>query len=371
MSTNPKHASAPFPSTLIELLDRSWNDDALAALCGVGERRRDASSAPFEVTEPVPREAWEQALLGPARDILSRPGKRFREVLVALSWKLAGGRGEVPPNLPLLIEIIHAGSLVIDDVEDDSSQRRGAACIHRLHGAPLAINLGNWLYFWPLELLGELGLGATIEGELRRSLGRAMFHCHFGQALDLSQQVGRVPQRWIPPVVSAAADLKTGSLMELAARVGALAAEAPAPRVAILARFGRSLGVGLQMLDDLGNLAPGAGEDPAHPGGKSHEDLRLGRPTWPWAWAAQAMDEVSFAGLQAEARVVCAQAVAGRRPATEPLAASLRAAFGVTGRRAARVHLERAMGDLECALGRAPELALVTEEIERLEVAYG
>jgi geranylgeranyl pyrophosphate synthase len=221
-------------------------------------------------------------------------------------------------------------------------------------------------------VLGQLGLSAGVASELRASLSRTMLRGHFGQALDLSVQVGRAPQDWIPPVVAAATDLKTGALMELAARLGAVAAHAPPSRVDIIARFGRRLGVGLQMLDDLNNLAPrvDAG-DAGSADGKRHEDLRLGRPTWPWAWAAEALDQESFAALQAAARVVRGQALAHGRPRTEELASALRAAFGVRGRRAARVHLERAMKDLENALGPVAELGLVVDEIERLEASYG
>ena len=354
--------AAPMIPSLDDLLDRVWSDDALDAMS-------DAR---------VPRAVWETALLGPARDMLRRPGKRFREVLVALAWRLAGGAGDVPAMLPLCVEIVHAGSLIIDDVEDDSSQRRGAACLHRLYGAPVAINTGSWFYFWALDLLGGLDVDAAVASELRALLSRTILRGHFGQALDLSLQVGQAPQRWIPPVVAAATELKTGALMELAARLGAVAARAPAERVATLARFGRRLGVGLQMLDDLNNLAPraDAGDPAARTDGKRHEDLRLGRPSWPWAWAAEALDERSFSRLQADARVLRATALAGRGAAvvgraSDTLAAALRAAFGVHGRRAARVHLDRAMADLERALGRVDELALVVGEIERLEAAYG
>jgi geranylgeranyl pyrophosphate synthase len=362
-TTNTRPAPEAPPTTLVDLLDQTFTDDALCALARAG----------------VPRGAWESALLGPARDLLDRPGKRFRQNLVALCWKLAGGRGDVPSRLPLALEIIHTGSLIIDDVQDDSSRRRGGACLHRLHGVPIAINVGNWLYFWGLELAGELGLPAAVEAELRRTMNRAMFRCHFGQALDLDLPIGRTPQRSIPGIVAAATDLKTGSLMELCARAAAIAARAPGPIAMALAAFGRRLGVGLQMLDDLGNLnlasraerAAEEGRDPSRADDKPHEDLRLGRPTWPWAWTAETMDEIPFAALQADACVVHAQALAGARPQTEPLAAALQAALGMRGRRVARVHLERAIGDLERVLGPAPELALVTSEIDRLEAAYG
>ncbi len=351
------HAHAASPAApLVELLERAFSDDALRVLDRAGVATR------------VPRAAWETALLGPARALLSRPGKGFRESLVRLCWSIGGGPGQMPAALPLIVEIIHAGSLVIDDVEDDSSLRRGGACLHRLYGVPLAINVGNWMYFWALELVGELELTGERAAALQRALAQGMFRCHFGQALDLSRPVGRIPQGEMGAIVDAATALKTGSLMELAARAGAIAAGAAPAITDALVRFGRRLGRGLQMLDDLGNIGPaadGAG-DP-----KRHEDLRLGRPTWPWAWAAGTLDEISFAALQADARVVHAQAGAGRPAATEPLAASLRGALGVQARRLARQELARGVNELAQAVGPRPEIPHISAEIARLEASYG
>lgn len=357
MIPRQKPENAPLSLALGELFDTIWNDDALAALVDADEAAvaRASSAAP-------PRAMWESALLGPARDMLTRPGKRFRSELVALAGRLAGGR-DVPAALPLLLEIIHAGSLIVDDIEDDSSARRGAACLHRLHGMPVALNAGNWMYFWPFQLVGELGLADSVVAELRNVMSRAMFHCHFGQALDVSSHVGSLPQRWVPSVVASATSLKTGRLTELAATMGAVAVGAPADRVATLGRFGRRLGIGLQMLDDLHNLT--VADD-----AKRHEDLRLGRPTWPWAWAAQDLDEVRFAALQADARVLTAHVRAGVPTDARTLAEQLAAATALRGRRSARVLLDRALADLRAAFPGAPELDVVAEELRRLEAAY-
>jgi geranylgeranyl pyrophosphate synthase len=351
------HAEVQPPTPpLVDLLERAFSPRALAALGDAGVAGR------------VSRAAWEAALLGPARELLSRPGKGFRESLVRLCWKIGGGAAEMPAVLPMIVEIIHAGSLIIDDVEDDSNLRRGGPCLHRLYGLPIAVNVGNWMYFWALDLIDQLELPAARAAELRRALTHGMFRCHFGQALDLSRPVGRIPQGEMPAVVAATTDLKTGALMELAAQAGAIGAGAAPEIVAALARFGRGLGRGLQMLDDLGNIAATA-EPRTDP--KRHEDLRLARPTWPWAWAAESLDEISFAALQADARVVQAQALAGQANAgTESLAAALRAALGVQGRRRARLELARAVGDLSRVVGPVPEIPLINAEIARLEASY-
>jgi hypothetical protein len=52
-----------------------------------------------------------------------------------------------------VVEFIHAGSLVVEDIEDGSRIRRGRVALHVRYGMPVALNAGNWLYFWPFELL--------------------------------------------------------------------------------------------------------------------------------------------------------------------------------------------------------------------------
>jgi geranylgeranyl pyrophosphate synthase len=351
-----RQVSTEAPSTpLCDLLEADLGPEALAGLA--------------EGAGGVPLELWERALLDPAREILGRPGKEFRGRLVDLAWRLGGGAGAPPPALAAMLEIIHAGSMVIDDVEDDSTERRGGPCVHRIHGVPLAINVGNWLYFWPFQILERLALPPARELELRRRMTRTMFDCHFGQALDLGARVGGVARTRLPEVVATITALKTARLVELAASAGALAAGAPDGTVAALGRFGQGLGVGLQMLDDLGNLSGKAA--PA----KRHEDLRLGRATWPWAWAAELSDDESFAALEEEAGLLCARAAeAGARgeapPSADGLAARLRERCAGHGRLAAHWHLDRALGSLRASVGPTPLLDLLEAEIARLEESY-
>jgi geranylgeranyl pyrophosphate synthase len=229
---------------------------------------------------------------------------------------------------------------------------------------PLAINTGNWMYFWPLELLETLGLAPPVSAELRRLMTRAMLRCHFGQALDLGAEVGTLPQASVPSVVATATSLKSGELTELAATVGAVAAGAPAARVAALARFGRRLGMALQMLDDLHNLTAAADAE------KRHEDLHHGRPTWPWAWAARDLDSSSYGRLQAAARPLVAARRAGLRGDAHPLASALHGAAALSGRRAAQLLLDRALADLRAALPEGTALDAVAGELRRLEAAY-
>jgi len=360
-----------FAAFAAELVERTLAPERLQSLCHPEDwppplnGTAPASSSPTAALSPA---TWERAVAEIARDILSRPSHQFRARMCTLAWRLADGEGDVPAVLPFLIEVIHAGSLIVDDIEDDSRERRGAPCLHLLHGTPLALNAGTWMYFWAVDLVRQVPVDATVQESLRRALVETMYGCHLGQSLDLSVRVGALPRASVYRTVASTTALKTGALMELAARLGALAAGADAPRVEALARFGRRLGIGLQMLDDFGNLNAPHAEDAS---GKSLEDLRNGRPTWPWALAAEELDEPEFARLQASARALLSDGADPDGTRARALAAALRMAVGLKGRRQTRLYLHGALADLRGQVGDRDELGALALELDRLEEAYG
>ena len=333
-------------SPLLELLGQQFSHEGLRQLLGA-------------VGEQVPAQVWNQALGAPLRSVLSRPGKEFRARLLATSYDLARGDPPIPAEIPALLEILHAGSLVVDDIEDDSESRRGAPSLHVAYGTPVALNAGNWLYFWALAQVERLPVAESVQHAMLRRMSRAMLACHFGQALDLSIIVDQLTRLDVPLVVCASTRLKTGRLMQLAAEVGALAAGASDEVLAAVAEFGCQLGAGLQMLDDLGGLTS---QRRLH---KGFEDLRLGRLTWPWAWVAETEPDVAYARLREQAREVRA----GRAPA-ERLAARLREGLGELGRERVHEHLTGAFSELRSRVGTAEPLSVLRREIDRLEKSY-
>jgi geranylgeranyl pyrophosphate synthase len=243
----------------------------------------------------------------------------------------------MPPALPLLIELLHAGSLIVDDIEDDSEQRRGGPTLHRRYGLPVALNAGNWLYFWPQLLLSRMQLPPLARLEAHERITDCMLRCHEGQALDLTVRVTDLDRADVPAVVRTLTTLKTGRLVGLATALGAIAALATSRRTAALARFGCDVGVGLQMLDDLSGALNPARHD------KALEDLRLGRATWAWALLAESLDETNYAHLIEKLRSYQHGDVA----AAEALLDETRFRLGMAGVRRVRLHFEQAVTALE------------------------
>jgi geranylgeranyl pyrophosphate synthase len=322
-----QHRARP---AMLAALDRALSADGACAL--------DTS---------VPAHVWRRALSGPAAEFLARPGKALRTTIVTAGWLLGGGApGAMPATLPLVIEILHAGSLIVDDVEDASDERRGQPTLHRLVGVPLAINTGSWMYFWALAELARLGLPAEIELAAHRCAATTLARCHQGQALDLATRIDTLAIEEVPAVVAATTRLKTGVLCRFAAELGALAAGG-ANREAIAA-FGEAMGIGLQMLDDLGSLT--SRRD------KGREDLRERRPTWPWAWLAEDPD--------AFARVAAIEDI-------DQSADALVACIGDIGRARIRVALDTALAALVASVGDSGVTKMIGAELSRMENSYG
>lgn len=308
----------------------------------------------------VDAKIWDSALLGPARDIVSRSGKGVRSRLLENSWILGGGEpGALPELLPVAIELLHVGSLVIDDIEDDSAMRRGEPALHRRYGLPTALNTGNWLCFLSFACLSRLPLEPRDRLALHEEMALALVRCHQGQALDISISVAELPRAEVYDVVSTTTRMKTGALMSLAAVMGARAAGASEDALEAIRAFGSDLGVGLQMLDDWSGIATSRRKE------KGLEDLRLGSPTWPWAWLSRHINQVGYAELAHSARD------AGIEWELERVRDRLRVHLAPIAPRLLEEQLESTLEGLRSALGDVPGLADIEHEIGELSRAYG
>jgi len=118
----------------------------------------------FKVNPPKHRfnmEALNKAISEPIWDILDRGGKRWRPALFLLVCEALGKKAEDYLDFAIIPEVIHNGTLIIDDIEDASDLRRGKPCTYKVYGMDIAVNAGNTMYYLPLLLRFHLKRYAT------------------------------------------------------------------------------------------------------------------------------------------------------------------------------------------------------------------
>ena len=192
-----------------------------------------------------------------------------------------------------LVESLHAGSLIIDDIQDRSEVRRGRPTLHRKFGVSIALNAGNWLYFSALEQIAGLELDSETEREVYRSVHSTLLKAHFGQGFDLGTPMDEVPQQEAMDTCMASMELKTGALASMAITLGSLLARSSGlagenrAHLTTLGDFGVRFGMALQMFDDIGNF----NDSPP----KRKEDLINRRPSWLWAVASTLCSPADYA----------------------------------------------------------------------------
>jgi geranylgeranyl pyrophosphate synthase len=236
----------------------------------------------------------EQTLLTPLCDFLQRPSKNFRGRLVQIGFDLVADSEAHPnrhliPQAMVVLEAIHAASLVVDDIQDNSEQRRGQPTLHKKYGLAVALNSANWLYFWPLEMAQRWPLSAELKVKVVGACHRALIKAHSGQALDVGTPVSQLERKRVKAACLASLELKTGALTALALELGALLGGGSEVQMESLCQFGVRFGVALQMFDDLGNIKARMKPDP-----KRFEDLKGERPSWLWASASQFLNEEDY-----------------------------------------------------------------------------
>ena len=180
-------------------------------------------------------------------------GKRIRPLLAFAAGELTGGSPERLEIVSCAVELIHAYSLVHDDLPcmDDDVLRRGRPTCHVEYDEATALLVGDSLQSLAFELLTREELGtAGTQLEMVRLLAHASGSCGMagGQAIDL----GSVGQALNQPELELMHALKTGALIRAAVRLGALCGEALTDEASeALDRFAKRAGLLFQVVDDI------------------------------------------------------------------------------------------------------------------------
>jgi len=197
-------------------------------------------------------------------------GKRLRAKLII---KIAGNGMKVIKTAAI-VEMIHAASLLHDDVIDDADMRRRKPSLNALYGNKPAIMFGDILYS---KAFFEL---ADIDRRVARVISGAVVQLSQGELSDvaLSQKFNTDQQKYMRMIYQ-----KTASLIEASAEAAALLADKdPKPyRV-----YGRNLGLAFQMIDDLLDIT----SDALTLGKPALHDFAEGKCTLPYIYLYEALD---------------------------------------------------------------------------------
>jgi len=247
-------------------------------------------------------------LVAALRHALLAPGKRLRPALVLWAAGACGGDWADAAGAAVAVEMIHAYSLVHDDLPamDDDDLRRGRPTCHKAFDEATAILCGDALQALAFETLARgLPHGAAARGCLVLARAAGPEALVGGQADDLAAERGWVPDLAAAPAAEQVAWLerihrrKTGALFLAALELGGLAAHATAAQSAKLAAYGRGFGLAFQIADDILD----AEGDEAAMGKRVGKDADRGKLTFP---AVVGLEE-----SRARARGLAAEAAAG------------------------------------------------------------
>jgi geranylgeranyl pyrophosphate synthase len=271
-------------------------------------------------------DVWPAPVPAAVRHSLLGAGKRLRPTLVLAAYEASGGTRPGVVELAAAVEVVHAYSLVHDDLPcmDDDDLRRGRPTTHRAFDVPTATRAGYHMVALAARVLASGMTALALSPERRRDVALELFRAAGaggmigGQALDLEAEGRAIP-------VSALTDVhrrKTGALIAAACVIGGLAAgdDVPAGHVAALRTYGEEIGLAFQIADDVldatgtsAQLGKTPGKDAAHAKSTFVTVLGVGAArAEAERLAAQAVDRLRGAGLVSPVLVALADYIVTR-----------------------------------------------------------
>lgn len=187
-----------------------------------------------------------------ARYSLLSPGKRLRPCLVLATAAAFGGNITAAIDPACAIEMIHAYSLIHDDLPcmDDDDLRRGKPTLHKVFPEGMALLAGDYLLTYAFEVLGNAqNLSAEKTLTLVQILSRyaGAYGMIGGQAIDISSAGGEIDEKSLLEMHRG----KTGALLAASLQFGAVVGSASDSAFSLLEKLGFEIGLAFQFLDDL------------------------------------------------------------------------------------------------------------------------
>ncbi len=251
-------------------------------------------------TDGLDKEAYVEKFIKPIREITDRSGKSWRSYATIACCDAVGGDSQVAVDWLALPELMHVGSLIVDDVQDRSTVRRGGPAAHVVHGEATAINSGTAAYFIGQYCIYKVEKSWEEKVQIYNWYFESMRASHSGQAMDIYGLDYMMPDalhddkvaRLLPKRVIATHRLKSAAPASYLARIGVLLGEGTKEQTEAMGRYFETLGIAFQIIDDTLNLK----------GFKNNlktkgEDITAGKITYPIAKAMPLLNKADRARL--------------------------------------------------------------------------
>ena len=213
-----------------------------------------------------------------ARHILFSGGKRLRPLLMVLSARLCGYKGDYDKTFSIIFEYLHAATLLHDDLVDDATMRRGKPVAHKIWSNSAAILVGDFLLARSLSISARTGNMRVIStvAKITENMSRGEIHQLMRKGdLDISEE------EYIEVIRR-----KTAVLFQGACRISAIITDAHNEKEEALSEYGYNLGLAFQMADDLLDYT----SDTKILGKEIGADLKEGKLTLPVIYSLKAAD---------------------------------------------------------------------------------
>jgi len=178
-------------------------------------------------------------------------GKRLRPLLATIASEAVGGEANAAIPFGVALEMVHNFTLVHDDVMDEDDTRRGIKTVHAAFGVPEAILSGDALFARAFEVALESDVGDPGLVRLVEILAKSVRLLAEGQQMDMDfEDAKKVTSDQYMKMI----ELKTSVLYSAAAQGGGVIGGASNVQENALAEFGRLIGLGFQIWDDVLDL---------------------------------------------------------------------------------------------------------------------
>ena len=224
-------------------------------------RRLIASEEHDHYLQGLDLDQHRQVLIEPIREMVDRAGKAWRSYALLACIEAVGGDSQEFMRWLALPELLHTGSLIIDDVQDRSTIRRGGPSCHLLYGEAIAINAGCAAYFLAEVLIHGANLTDQEKLRLYALYFEALRAAHAGQAADIDGLNALMPYvaesgdgRLLEQRVLAIHRLKSAAPVRALAMLGATIGGGTNEQIEAVGHFFESIGLAFQIVDDTLNL---------------------------------------------------------------------------------------------------------------------